>query len=305
MTGLQNIADIDINTEQTTAWHKQWQEQFAETQCEVTVCSSESNTYRRADVMTDDLVVEFQHSSISQDELYDRTAFYKKLGKTVWWVFDRTNKAVTELRNKNYNIGSTRFLKHIIRPLAANKVNSVFLDYDRCIVWLWNLDYNSNTAKGCYIISKAMFVDLIKYKAHKGDWQGNYTDNFPYNLVENYTGFYKNLMLDACVAASSGCVNIFSIENLFDKLGQTVVCNDIRCNNKKYPVKRHYLSIITIDDMGNEFPTVAHFQQSLSMACDKSELNAIERYQYQNYLRNTHIITLADICREVIIMGYI
>lgn len=67
-------------------WHLSMQERFPEEQREVVV--SYDGQIHRADILKDDMVIEFQHSPITMDELQERNMFYNKAGYKVAWVFD-------------------------------------------------------------------------------------------------------------------------------------------------------------------------------------------------------------------------
>ena len=72
-------------------WHKNWQNRFPQ-ECQEIV--KEFNGKRhRADVLLEDkkIVIEFQHSKISDKEFADRNDFYKSLGYKIIWLFDFAN----------------------------------------------------------------------------------------------------------------------------------------------------------------------------------------------------------------------
>lgn len=69
-----------------TDWHMEWQKRFPADNIERVL---ELNGKKHiADVLVGDLVIEFQHSSISLDEFTERNEFYTSLGYRVIWVFD-------------------------------------------------------------------------------------------------------------------------------------------------------------------------------------------------------------------------
>ena len=73
-----------------TQWHVSWQELFAQEYREVIMCSGERKY--RADLClpqpdSSQLIVEFQHSSISVDNIRKREQFYAQVGHLLW-VFD-------------------------------------------------------------------------------------------------------------------------------------------------------------------------------------------------------------------------
>lgn len=77
-------SECDPWSEGITEWHLEWQRRFPEQWREISVVHScESH---RADIrVPNGIVVEFQHSSISPEEIAEREKFY---GLLMRWVFD-------------------------------------------------------------------------------------------------------------------------------------------------------------------------------------------------------------------------
>ena len=71
-------------------WHLDWQSRFPEDCREVVM--TKDGVKHRADVFINNKVIEFQHSSMSSDEFWDRNEFYTGLGYDVIWVFDLQDK---------------------------------------------------------------------------------------------------------------------------------------------------------------------------------------------------------------------
>ena len=67
-------------------WHINWQKRFP-VECYEKVLSR-GNQKHIADIVSKNLVIEFQHSAISIDEFRDRNNFYTLCGYSVVWVFD-------------------------------------------------------------------------------------------------------------------------------------------------------------------------------------------------------------------------
>ena len=77
-----------------TDWHLHWQERFPEQNREVIL--QKNNEKHIADVLVNNLVIEFQHSNISYNDFKNRNVFYKSLGYSVIWVFDFLDKVLSE-----------------------------------------------------------------------------------------------------------------------------------------------------------------------------------------------------------------
>lgn len=71
-------------------WHFEWQAKFP-IECREIVVKNEG-IFHRADILINNTVIEFQHSSISGKEFEARNSFYKKCGYRVVWLFDATDK---------------------------------------------------------------------------------------------------------------------------------------------------------------------------------------------------------------------
>jgi hypothetical protein len=87
-----SLKDCDSWSEGETAWHAAWKSRFAQEQTEVSM--DRGGVRHRADVVADcGTTIEFQHSSISCEEIAGRELFY---GKMIW-VVDCT-KCFLEMR---------------------------------------------------------------------------------------------------------------------------------------------------------------------------------------------------------------
>ena len=82
-------------------WHQEWQNQFPLQYQEIV--KELNGKKHRADVLVEakKIVFEFQHSSLSADEFYDRNRFYNALGYKVIWIFDEIEQYANESIN-NY-----------------------------------------------------------------------------------------------------------------------------------------------------------------------------------------------------------
>ena len=69
-----------------TEWHMEWQKRFPVDNMERVL--ELHGKKHIADVLVDNIVVEFQHSPISLEEFSERNEFYTNLGYKVIWVFD-------------------------------------------------------------------------------------------------------------------------------------------------------------------------------------------------------------------------
>jgi len=79
-----NVKDCDSWYEPETEWHRNWKNQFPESFREQSFFDEKAKEHHRADVHTPSgVILEFQNSSISVEEITSRDQFYKKL---IWVV---------------------------------------------------------------------------------------------------------------------------------------------------------------------------------------------------------------------------
>lgn len=176
--------------ENETEWHAAWKSSIFDECCEV-VCGPESE--HRADIKTDDYVIELQYSSISYDAVKERTKFYKDItNKRVIWIvnaFAAERKGYI-LRELDSASKGTRFIvkwkyqKKWVVDICGSKDTSVFLDISptaKNLIFLWKHDdilygewmskeefynaYLKNVSKGYDCFSKALkSVNKYDYK---------------------------------------------------------------------------------------------------------------------------------------------
>lgn len=121
-------------------WHYDWQNKFPEKFIEVVI--EEYGVKHRADIKVNNLVVEFQNSSISGYEFEERTEFYSNNNKLIW-LFNLQDKSISEKRPR----GESK-TKHFIWFWAykfndleyyGNKFDLFFqIGVDRIIKVVWN-----------------------------------------------------------------------------------------------------------------------------------------------------------------------
>lgn len=85
-------------------WHINWQDKFPKENQEIV--KNLNGMKHRADVLIEQCktVIEFQHSTLDQDEFEDRNNFYNLLGYKVIWIFDEAEQyessAIEKLENR-------------------------------------------------------------------------------------------------------------------------------------------------------------------------------------------------------------
>lgn len=91
-----SFAECD-NWYEMSDWHYEWQNKFPERFREVIV--EDFGIKHRADIKVDDLVIEFQNSSLTGYEFEERTEFYSNNNKLVW-LFNLQDKSISETISK-------------------------------------------------------------------------------------------------------------------------------------------------------------------------------------------------------------
>ena len=85
-------------------WHKEWQNKFP-IECREVVIENKGKKHR-ADILVNDLVIEFQHSQMQREEFDERNTFYNLAGYRIVWLFDlqeyySSKRIVIDFNNEN------------------------------------------------------------------------------------------------------------------------------------------------------------------------------------------------------------
>jgi competence CoiA-like predicted nuclease len=147
--------DCDPWSEPEGEWHRMWKSYFHPIHCEVFMRDPDSREIHRADVMcpgdgSRGVVLELQHSSISEEERSAREAFYSR-GQRMFWLLDmhRTRSLAFSFGQclsfdeaKKESIGGRDFyhMEWIMRGTMLDKWKQsqahVFLNYEGNIFYL-------------------------------------------------------------------------------------------------------------------------------------------------------------------------
>ena len=100
--------------EEMSEWHRAWQESFPVENREIVL--NIDNEIHRADVLINNTVIEFQHSSMTRDDFYKRSRFYINNGYRVIWLFDeiehfQQGRFIKE-EKPSWKVGSDYYWKH-------------------------------------------------------------------------------------------------------------------------------------------------------------------------------------------------
>jgi competence protein CoiA len=89
-------SDCDSWSEEETQWHKDWKDEFPR-ECQEIIIEEHWNNKHRADVKYNNLIIEFQNSSISPEDILIREAFYKNM---IWVLNGKTFSKGINLRER-------------------------------------------------------------------------------------------------------------------------------------------------------------------------------------------------------------
>lgn len=84
--------NADVGGVPLTAWHAEWQGNFEETEVLFPKIENASICNRRADVVVNGTIIEFQHSLINRVQVNARLADYKLHNREIIWVLDGNNR---------------------------------------------------------------------------------------------------------------------------------------------------------------------------------------------------------------------
>lgn len=144
--------------ENETEWHRAWKKNFPKEWQEISKVDEKTGERHIADVKTPDgLVVEFQHSPISSEELMARENFYENM---VWIVDGLRNDL--DLSYFRMGLGST--------PIQTNPLAYAFEWWGRSrIMYNWSeaksrvfIDFGESLTKGAPVVWRLVLFDKKK-----------------------------------------------------------------------------------------------------------------------------------------------
>ncbi|MBD2681575.1 MULTISPECIES: competence protein CoiA [Nostoc] len=91
-----------------TAWHLGWQSLFP-VECREVVIQKDDVSHR-ADIKINNLIIEFQHSTLSKAEIEERELFYGSDANKLIWVIDATN-------NRLYDKWKEQLITEEVKPI--------------------------------------------------------------------------------------------------------------------------------------------------------------------------------------------
>lgn len=193
-------------------WHLDWQQRFPSDAQEVVFANGEEK--HRADVSFKDVVIEFQHSSLSPEEFSERNAFYARLGKRVVWLFDavegeKKGRFSPYLNETSEHIHWSFIPKALIPFLRGeDPVPFVFLQVsDNPIQIYWikpEIDLCLQVHGFCLLskLTEAAFLSFVRFLASPAESKDFQKGEVP--LVVDYLGYSSRIAFSPCHLSPDG-----------------------------------------------------------------------------------------------------
>ena len=141
--------DCDPWAEHETEWHREWKNQFPPECREITIRSTDSDEFHRADVcLPDGTVIEFQHTGLSPEIIRKREDFYNKYTNGMVWMVDGA-----EFMERWVKLGWSKWEKE---SYLSGKKDIWFNDYSP-----FNYVYNYDANEGFNIISDGSIPENV------------------------------------------------------------------------------------------------------------------------------------------------
>ncbi len=181
-------------------WHRKWKNKFPiEWQEQITIVNNEKNV---ADIKTpQNLVIEFQHSSIAPDEQKSREKAYDNMiwvvdGTRLKYDFPRFRKKIIEnshlyfkLNKQNWKLFSIEFYDEVFPKSWITCSVPVIFDF-----------LGEVEEKGADVFQKFLYCLLPTTKIRKNEWNNAFLfymprkDFLPFILNNEWENFYSNLL---------------------------------------------------------------------------------------------------------------
>ena len=221
-----------------TEWHKTWQSKFDNVEITFPNINGTVTKYRKADAMVDNIVIEFQHSKISNIEVDNRKKDYLLYGKKILWVVDINdsveNQKITIKYLQNKNTYLINFIHDIWKYENFKNEDILYLSYNKYV-------FKVNPKK-----IKSGMIDIME----------KYEDSYFIKLLNNKNEdeIFTDIELYQCKLyynqRGAGCGKTYEsiqlLTNSYNKINQ----------NKKifiYLTKMHSAKEVIYDELINQY----------------------------------------------------
>ncbi len=213
-------------------WHLGWQEKFPIECREVAI--EKDGVKHRADVLVKEknTIIEFQHSSISNEDFNARNKFYTGNGYNLIWIFDGEKKIK---KPDNYECD-------------FNKINNIYGFKDQTLEWkrykkdeeLLRTDIRLQVFYEVYMekLSKKVLLPLSRYDNFELKFYWTYDYIYEESFLKNYSSIYKDIP-----ARSFEEIMFYTQEFLkINKIDEQIAIRAMNRYKTTYsmPVRRHF-----------------------------------------------------------------
>jgi len=151
----------DIGGNPMTKWHCEWQSNFPITEIDFKIINSQIKD-RRADVIIENtnLVIEFQHSEITSEEVNNRKYDYELHNKQIIWIIDGNefiNKTVLEYCNRIY----LEFISDFWKYKSFLNYDYIYIDINEEIYKIYPNKIKSNMIDVELPFNKKDFINYL------------------------------------------------------------------------------------------------------------------------------------------------
>lgn len=283
-----SLSDCDSFYEPMTKWHLDWQRRFPK-QCREVVVKNNGETHR-ADVLLRNLklVIEFQHSHISDADVYKRNKFYTEAGYRIIWVFDKGISKLGDVFNLiQYSEYGSRGKIHLMQGYT----DMIVYDFDKFCYVASNFEETHNGKEIVLypmhgmLCSRDSLSDVLTHTHFNGGMK-ELCKELEYN--RKYLTFIGETV---CSFLDDDSRDYKSVKYLFEMIGEYVVCN---YKDDKY-LNRYWKNSRLKD---NRY-TTCYLANAIS-ECDKTRIEHLrDSVKYDNMYYNVERVTLRRVLIEV------
>lgn len=283
-----SLTDCDDFYEPMTKWHLDWQRRFPK-QCREVVVKNNGETHR-ADVLLRNLklVIEFQHSPISDTDVRKRNKFYTEAGYKIIWVFD---KGVGELKDVLNLVQYSEYGTKGKMRLIQDYTNMIVYDFDKFCYIASNFEETFNGKEivlyplDSMVCSRDSLYDVLTHIHFNGGIE-KLCKELEYN--RKYSYFIESIIYRFIDKKSR---DYKSITYLFEMIGEYVVYNYRDCRYLNRYWKNTYYK-------DNRY-TTCYLANAISDS-DKTRIEHLrDSVKYDNKYYRVERITLHKVLMEI------
>ena len=180
---------FEYKYDEMTQWHKDWQTRFPKDNREVIVID-ELGKRCVADVLINNIEIEFQHSAMPYDVFMKRIGFYNKFGYHVIWIFDRREFCCLKYLKKIPDYLDIYIEEYVNLNIFVEE--GLFLDHVK------KIDENKGIIFDDTKYTVSEFVDMINnYNKEIIKIDEKYKENTLINIINDYPNANKLIVYNS------------------------------------------------------------------------------------------------------------